>query len=72
MQTALLKKYSAKDQRDINLVRLHIQAVTLSDVSTPEGKYIKWEALNGQRQPNQTIRKNWPRQQVPTKHQLHL
>ena len=72
MQPLQLKKYSPQDQRDINLVRLYIQAITLSDVSTPDGNHITWEALHGHRALTQVVRKNWPRQRAPTKHQSNV
>jgi ribonuclease HI len=72
MQSDMLKKYSPQEQRDINLVRLHLQAITLSDISSHDGKTIRGEALNGLRSNTDLHRRNWPKQPAPTKHQSKL
>jgi Reverse transcriptase (RNA-dependent DNA polymerase) len=72
METEALQRYSPKQQRDINLVRLYIQAVTLSDMSTPDGETIHDQMLQGQRRPGQHIRANWPRQSEPSTSQRRL
>jgi hypothetical protein len=51
MQPEILKHYSPQQQLDINLVRLHLQAITLSDISDPTGKNISTWALQGARPP---------------------
>jgi hypothetical protein len=56
-----LKHYTPGQQRDINLVRLYIQAMTLSDLSTYDGTMIREEALQGVRGSQQKVRIHWPR-----------
>jgi hypothetical protein len=72
MQSERLKTYSKQNQRDINLVRLHLQAITLSDISTLDGNSIRWEAWGGRRQRQETQRINWPIQPEPTNHQVKI
>ena len=57
MQQSLLKHYTPQQQMDINLVRLFLQVITLSDVSTPDGRDICGHHLRGDRRPNQKIRR---------------
>jgi hypothetical protein len=47
MEGITLKQYTPQQQRDINLVRLYLQAITLFDLSTPDGKTIRPNALSG-------------------------
>jgi hypothetical protein len=49
MDTKALQQYMPIQQHNINLVRLYIQALTLSDISTADGKMICEESLNGLR-----------------------
>jgi hypothetical protein len=72
MQQAMLKRYSKQQQWDINLVRLHLQVMTLSDISTANGKQITQQAYNGTRKSQHRIRLNWPRQSKPTTHQIKI
>ena len=72
MDTPTLRHYSPQQQRDINLVRLHLQAITLSDLSTPDGTQIRPHALRGVREVSQRPRQNWPRQEPPTASQQRL
>jgi hypothetical protein len=72
MQPDMLSKYTPQEQRDINLVRLHLQAITLSDISSPDGKTIRGAALHGLRSTKERQRRNWPKQPAPTKHQSKL
>jgi hypothetical protein len=62
-----LSRDSSAQQTDINLVRLHLQVITLSDMYHPESKEICPFHLRGERRPDQHIRvKTWPRQVTPT------
>ena len=73
MQHNLLKHYTPQQQTDLNLVRLFLQVITLSDMSTPDGRDICGYHLRGERRPNQKIRKTtWPRQETPTVGQKRL
>ena len=57
MQSQHLQRYSASQQRDLNLVRLYLQVHTLADMSD----CTKKKAIQ-----------SWPRQAVPTKAQRRL
>jgi hypothetical protein len=72
MDTEALIRYTPGQQRDINLVRLYIQALTLSDLSTPDGHSIHETFLHGQRREGQKIRTHWPRQSPPSTYQRRL
>jgi hypothetical protein len=72
MNPSALQSYTNQQQYDINLVRLHLQALTLSDISTPDGKAITNEALLGQRPQRHINRKNWPHQPAPMQSQVNI
>jgi hypothetical protein len=73
MKLEILQRYTVQQQVDINLVRLYLQVVTLSDASTQAGDEICNLHLRGERRPNQIIRKKtWPRQEPPTSSQCRL
>jgi hypothetical protein len=72
MKPEALARYTPTQQRHINLVRLYIQALTLSDISTADGTMIREDSLNGVRAPGQRIRTHWPRQEMPTPSQRRL
>jgi ribonuclease HI len=72
MNMDFLQRYTIPQQRDINLVRLYLQAITLSDISEPAGNKIRPQALRGYREENQRLRKNWPRQDELTVSQRKL
>ena len=72
MNIGFLTRYTHQQQRDINLVRLYLQAITLSDLSDPNGKTIRSTALNGHREENHRLRMNWPRQDIITSSQRKL
>jgi hypothetical protein len=72
MDTSTIRQYSPQQQRDINYVRLHLQALTLSDLSTPDGRQIRPQALRGYREKDQQPRQNWPRQESITASQRRL
>ena len=72
MNYTMLKLYSSHQQQDINLVRLYLQAITLSDISTRDGKSIQKTAMRGRRLPESCPRRNWPRQSEPTQSQVNI
>ena len=73
MNPNYLTRYTILQQTDINLVRLYLQVITLSDLSTPDGKDVNEHFLRGERKPHQHIRqKTWPRQETPTTAQRKL
>jgi hypothetical protein len=72
MDHAKLKHHTPGEQLDINLVRLHLQVITLSDISTANGRSIHPCAFMGQRIPGRRNRSSWPRQTNPTKSQIGL
>ena len=68
-----LTRFTAPQQRDINLVRLHLQATLLSDMAEPKGKRIVLSHfLEGERAPNFQSTAKWPRQPPPTKTQKRV
>ena len=73
MDTSRLKGYTASQQRDLNLVRLYLHAITLSDISNESGTDIDDQALIGQRQTSKVYPAHtWPRQEAPTTTQRRL
>jgi hypothetical protein len=72
MDSPTLSRYSPTQQRDINLVRLHLQVLTLSDLSASDGKTIRTNALSGIRELDHQLRKHWPRQEHVTTAQRRL
>ena len=67
MNLESLTRFSTIEQLDINLVRLYLQVITLSDMSTSDGFDICSYMLDGQRNPAKNIRlKTWPRHTAPT------
>lgn len=70
MQIEKLTLYSPQQQRDVNLVRLYLQAITLSDISETNGNVICEQAFNGRRPVEKMQRIHWPRQSQPTQHQI--
>lgn len=73
MDPKLLIRYTPLQQKDINLVRLHLQVITLSDITTADGADVCSYMLQGSRRPGQHIRqKTWPRQLPPTASQKRL
>ena len=72
MTASHLARYSAIQQKDINLVRTYLQATFLSDLAAPDGKTITSTHLTGERASNFTSTTIWPRQETPTKAQQRL
>jgi hypothetical protein len=72
MDSDTLRRYHTGQQRDINLVRLYLQVLTLSDLSTSDGTAIRECFLSGRRHAEQQIRRHWPRQSIPTNSQRRL
>jgi hypothetical protein len=55
MDPEAMQRYTPGQQRDINLVRLYIQALTLSDLSTSNGTAIREHFLCGHRRDDQKV-----------------
>jgi hypothetical protein len=72
MQLTKMRHLSKQDQLDINLVRLHLQVITLSDISTLDGNSISKDAYHGRRHGSAKPRTNWPRQPTPTANQIKV
>ena len=73
MQPMHLARYSVSQQRDINLVRLYLQATTLADLTNPEKpSSISLSALDGKRQDHWVNNPLWPRQDTPSSSQRRL
>jgi hypothetical protein len=73
MVRQLLLPYTTSQQTDINLVRLHLQITTLSDMATNDDTNACPYHITGQRRPQQVINNNtWPRQEHITKSQTRL
>ena len=67
-----LSRYQKAECLDINLVRIYLQAMTLSDLSTGNGRNICRFQLAGERPPEFQPRGSWPRQEAPTTKQIRL
>lgn len=74
MSSPSLANYTPSQQRDLNLVRLHLQVTTLSDMTEPDGLHVCTHHLQGQRRPEQQLNhlKWWPRQETVTPSQTKL
>ena len=73
MQRSHLSRYTVSQQRDINLVRLHLQVTTLAEITdTNRPTAISLSALDGVRSSTWENNPLWPRQEVPTPHQRRL
>ena len=73
MQSQHLNRYSASQQRDINLVRLFLQVSTLADMAdTTRSQAIELCFLDGSRPSGFVLNSFWPRQQRPSKAQIRL
>ena len=74
MQACHLERYSAVQQRDINLVRIYLQVSSLADMSssTHRHKGIDLRYLDGTRPCGWKSDERWPRQHVPTSSQKRL
>ena len=62
MEPENLSRYPTNFQKDVNLVRQHLQVVTLADITYPNGKTIAQEAYEGRRQGYRKSPYEWPRQ----------
>ena len=73
MQSEHLSRSSVSQHRDINLVRLFLQAKTLAELSDPlRHKAIDLCYLDGKQPPNRTSNPHWPRQHTPSKAHIRL
>ena len=67
-----LTRYTPQQQNDINLVRIYLQVITRSDMSTTNKDICPFQSA-GKRRPNQRIRKQtWPRQPLVTPSQQRI
>jgi ribonuclease HI len=73
MQASYLDRYTASQQRDINLVLLYLQVMSLADLSDHvKNKDISLNYLDGVRPSDWTNNERWPRQHAPTSSQKRL
>jgi hypothetical protein len=72
MVPPFLQRYTVQQQVDINLVRLHLQVLTLADMSDPTSTDIAPWALDGITPPHFSPQESWPRQPTPTISQRRL
>ena len=72
MNISHLKGYQPQQQEDINRVRLYLQVITLSDISSADGRDIMLSALHGERHNEFQNNPTWPRQIEPTASQRRL
>ena len=57
MNPQLIKNYTPSQQKDLNLVRLHLQVITLSDMSAINGTNACPHHVLGHQRPNQQIKR---------------
>jgi hypothetical protein len=73
MQAQHLARYSASQQRDLNLVRMYLQVHTLAAMSHKARKQaIDVHYLDAVRPPDFVVDESWPRQSVPSNAQRRL
>ena len=73
MNNEYLTRYTPTQKLDINLVRMHLQIITLSDMTSSDGIHACDYHRKGIRRPQQVIRtKTWPRQNTPTPSQRKI
>jgi len=74
MNRTYLARYTPQQQRDINLVRLHLQVTTLADITdTHRPTAIHLSYLDGRRPPGFLLKEHqWPRQPVVSNLQRRL
>ena len=73
MQKQHLDRYSAAQQRDLNLVRLYLQVHTLADMTDEQrNNTINLQYLDATRPTGFVSDNSWPRQSAPTKAQSRL
>jgi hypothetical protein len=73
MTSEHLQRYSAQQQKDINLVRLHLQVHTLADITDPQQpNVILLHMLDDKRSPHTPPSTLWPRQTEPSNAQRRL
>ena len=66
-------KYDVRAQKDINLVRIYLQATTIADLSdTADHRAISATSLNGIRSTDFIVNTGWPRQEQPSTSQIRL
>ena len=73
MDLKRLKRYDTREQMDINLVRIYLQATTLAYLNDfTDYRCISDNALNGLRSDSFTSNLGWARQTTPSETQIRL
>ena len=73
MDPTNLASFTSSQILDINLVRIYLQASTLSDLSAgTDGRTICEHQFRGERPPAFKHQTHWPRQTPPIRSQIHL
>ena len=73
MDSTHLASFTPSQILDINLVRIYLQASTLSDLSAgDDGRTICEHRFRGERPPSFNLQPHWPRQVPPTRSQIQL
>ena len=67
MDAFITKGYTGDDLRWLNWCRMHLHAVTLSDLATADGHWITEASWNGIRDPTRPSKYIWPRTAKPTR-----
>ena len=66
MDAFITEGYTGDDLRWLNWCRMHLHAVTLSDLATADGHWITEASWNGIREPTRSSKYIWPRTAKPT------
>jgi hypothetical protein len=72
MDPSALQGFSEDNQLDINLVRIHVKANSIAELTEPKGNRLRETAYNGQRDEHHSPDSQWPRQPEPTPAQVRL
>ena len=74
MSLERLKGYSPQQQKDdINLVRIHLRASTIADLSDTQDCSLSHQfSFNGTRTVSFQLKPAWPRQELPSASQRRL
>ncbi len=65
MDAFITEGYTGDDLRWLNWCRMHLHAVTLSDLATADGHWITEASWNGIRDPTRSSKYIWPRTAKP-------
>jgi hypothetical protein len=72
MQAFVDNGYKNKDLRLLNLCRMWVQAITLADITTGNGLYLRSQTHNGDYLKQTIDNKEWPKGGAPDKHSWRL